>query len=197
MNIAILLLTLATILFITANDKNIRASKYVTFMFLLVVLLHQVNIKSNNIIVVLLAFLFIFDEILSYIPKLDKLNRMRKIMYGEAKLVEFSAVKKIPLNTQFNHAEHTKAIKIAQGEDYCMFVFTSYEKGDKQGFFCRDFFSIHRIIEGDILLHTKTIYGNITTTKYLTGETISLSPYQCTAFESLTEKVIIESKAYV
>lgn len=198
MNITALLLTLATIIYISAKDKNIRASKYLSFMFLLVVLLHQINIKSNNIIVVFLAILFVVDEWLSYLPKFDKFNKMRRLALGESKIVEFETIKKIPLNKGFKHTENTTGIKTKQGIGFCTFTFISTKKGDKQeDYYIRDFTTLNTVAEGEILLKIKSVYGTIRTVKYLTGETFEVCAFECTNIESLSSKVVIESKMYV
>ena len=185
-------ISFCTIFFIALKDKNIRASKYITFLLICLISLHLFNINYQEKYGAIVILMFIIDEWLSFYPKLENINRIRKLAKLGSRFVEYKTLEKIPLKTEFLYTEHSKGIKIAQNNQTLKFFFECEKKGDFQDFYCKDFTGIYEVILGEVTVITRDAYGVEIKNKYTTGNQFEVSAFSEVKMICKSEKLKVE-----
>lgn len=193
-NLILFLLTFGTLLYVSLKDKSMRASKYVFLIILCLISLHHWYLKLNHNYLNLVIFLYILDELISFIPKLNALNMVRKINSIDYKFVSYQTLSMIELNVEFNFSETAKGTKISQFDNFCQFHFDTAIAG-KTEFYSKDFYSNIKILQGSFDLIICDHYGNLTKKLCQTGETFLINPYIVHAFDyhDVPSKVIFKA----
>jgi len=182
---------MSTVLYIAINDRGVRITKYFMLLCLALLCLHLYNIKFEFYSAAFVLVLFLIDEWISLIPKIDKFNRMKLMGKQGYSLAEYSTIAAIELGYEFDYTNKTKAIKTGDFKKYCTFNFTTKGK-DKTKYYVKDFDSIFKISKGAIKINLVDLYGIKTIKEYGTGETAYVGAYAIHSLESITDEVIID-----
>ena len=189
-------LTLVILIFITAiftaiKDRSVRVSKWCLIMVLGLFCIYLWHIKWSYYFAAFFAALFLIDEWLSLIPKIEKYNRARLMGKSQYRLVQYKTLCGIIIGEHFNFANNTDAFKTHQTEIDCTFTFQS-DEFDKTGFFLKDFCSTFKVLKGVLKITIKDEYDAVISSEiFNTGETAIVKSYAIHSIETLTKKTLI------
>jgi hypothetical protein len=182
---------MATVLYIAIKDRGVRVTKYFMFLILALFCLHLYNIRFEFNFAAFFVCLFLADEWISLIPKIEKFNRMKLMGKQGYSLAEYSTLLSIAVGYEFNFTEGTVGVKTAQEKDICKFTFTSVCKGNTKTY-VKDFDSIFKVVKGEMQITTIDTYGQTSMAKYIAGETIHIGAYTIHSMQSITEELIVD-----
>ena len=175
-----LLFTAATLYLMLKFDLNMKLSTYVLFI---VTILYSVYILMGNPLEIHLNFILILllcaNLLIEAVPKLNKRDNLRALTRFSSRypLIAFNTIQRIQLGISFEYTKKTKGVKKTQGEGFCSFYTDAKEPDRFDEFFVHDFYKEIEIIDGELKLQTKDVYGFIITSSYSTGQVAKIPSY--------------------
>ena len=188
------LLVFVTIIFLGVKDPGVRITKYFTLMFVMLFSMHLWHIDFKSLYSAFFIGLFLVDEWLSLIPKIDKWNKMKRVSVADIELVEFSAINEIPKDYIFEMAANIHGNVVEKTPNFMKIVF--WIKGALVTTkYIKDFESDFKVLSGNFIVSTYDIYENETKHHLNKGDRFQINAYVPHSFEAFDDKVKIETIA--